>query len=153
MISDTKFNIVIYKPEIAMNVGNIMRTCACSNMVLHIIRPIGFPLGKDGLFGKNKRSSLDYNCQWYIYDNWDHFLSIKNQNNKYILVAITPHTKLTINHIPYNKNYILVFGRESDGFDDETHGFMDMLCSIPMAHNQRSYNICVSVALTISRWI
>ena len=148
MIIANKFNIVLYKPEIAMNVGNIMRTCACSNMVLHIIRPIGFPLGKDGLFGKDKRSALDYNCQWYIYNSWEDFLSI---TGRYILVGITPHTHLTIHAIPKNTNYILVFGRESDGFDDEAHEHMDMLCSIPMAPNQRSYNISISVAITISQ--
>lgn len=39
---NTKINIVLYEPEIAGNVGSIMRTCVAINAKLHLIEPLGF---------------------------------------------------------------------------------------------------------------
>ncbi|KAF5295684.1 hypothetical protein FQA39_LY12857 [Lamprigera yunnana] len=36
-------NIVLFEPEIAQNVGAIMRTCVAIDATLHIIDPLGFP--------------------------------------------------------------------------------------------------------------
>jgi tRNA (cytidine/uridine-2'-O-)-methyltransferase len=153
MININNLNIVLYKPEIAMNVGNIMRTCTCCGITLHLIEPLGFPMGSAGIFpsSKEKRSMLDYNCQWYKYSSWENFLSIIPNN--YLLVGITPHTNLIFNKINPKKNHILVFGRESSGFEDEIHNGLDVVGLIPMVLGERSFNICNSVSLTISHWL
>ena len=39
-----KLNLVFYHPEIPQNTGNIMRTCAGTDTVLHLIEPLGFSL-------------------------------------------------------------------------------------------------------------
>lgn len=153
MIHNNKLNIVLYKPEIAMNVGSIMRTCTCAGIVLHLIEPFGFPMGSYGLFpsSKEKRSMLDYHCQWYKYSSWHNFLSIIPKN--FILIGITPHSNLFIKNITPIFNHILVFGRESSGFEDEIHSQMDILAAIPMVLGERSFNISNSVALAISHWL
>jgi tRNA (cytidine/uridine-2'-O-)-methyltransferase len=38
-----KINLVLYEPEIAQNVGAIMRTAVAIDARLHIIEPLGFP--------------------------------------------------------------------------------------------------------------
>jgi tRNA (cytidine/uridine-2'-O-)-methyltransferase len=148
-------NIVLYKPEIALNVGNIMRTCACLNGTLHIIEPLGFPMGVDSIFptAKSKRTALDYSCQWIKYRSWEDFLNMMALFPQYKTVGITPHTNLSIYEIKPNTHHVLIFGRESDGFDDEAHGKMDLLASIPMAQGQRSFNVAISVAIALGRWI
>ena len=35
-------HIVLLEPEIPQNAGNIARTCAVTNSVLHLIKPLGF---------------------------------------------------------------------------------------------------------------
>ncbi len=35
-------NIVLVEPEIPHNTGNIARTCALTDTVLHLVRPLGF---------------------------------------------------------------------------------------------------------------
>ena len=49
-------HIVLYHPEIPQNTGNIMRTCAATNMVLHLIEPLGFSLDTKYV----KRSAANY---------------------------------------------------------------------------------------------
>ena len=144
-----KLNIVLFKPEIAMNVGNIMRTCSCLDLTLHLIEPFGFPLGKHGFFptSKDKRTAMDYECRWYKYNSWECFLKEIPSNGR--LIGITPHTSLKINEIKFKDNDILIFGRESDGFDDESHGQMNILASIPMAPHQRSFNVTTSIAIVL----
>ena len=54
-------NVVLLEPEIPNNTGNIVRTCAATGAVLHVIEPCGF-LWEDRYL---KRSGLDY---WDISD-------------------------------------------------------------------------------------
>ena len=49
-------SIVLYKPQIPPNTGNIMRLCTNTGFGLHIIEPIGFSLDAKSL----KRAKLDY---------------------------------------------------------------------------------------------
>lgn len=49
-------NIVLYQPEIPQNTGNIMRTCAGTDTMLHLIKPLGFRLDEKSV----KRAGVNY---------------------------------------------------------------------------------------------
>ena len=49
-------NIVLLEPEIALNTGNIGRTCAATKTRLHLIYPLGFSISEKAV----KRAGLDY---------------------------------------------------------------------------------------------
>ncbi len=49
-------NIVLVEPEIPQNTGNIVRTCAATGTVLHLVGPLGFSIEDKYL----KRAGLDY---------------------------------------------------------------------------------------------
>ena len=49
-------NVVLYQPEIPQNTGNIMRTCAGTNVLLHLIKPMGFKLDPKYM----KRTTVNY---------------------------------------------------------------------------------------------
>ena len=49
-------HVILFRPEIPQNTGNIGRLCACTNTRLHLIRPLGFSLSDRYL----KRSGMDY---------------------------------------------------------------------------------------------
>ena len=38
----TALRIALYQPDIAGNVGAVMRTCACLGIALDLIEPMGF---------------------------------------------------------------------------------------------------------------
>ena len=50
------FHIVLYQPEIPPNTGNIIRLCANTGSLLHLIRPLAFELDDTRL----RRAGLDY---------------------------------------------------------------------------------------------
>ena len=47
--------IALFQPDIAGNVGTILRTAACFGVPAHIIEPCGFPFGDAAL----KRAGMD----------------------------------------------------------------------------------------------
>lgn len=70
-------HIVLLEPEIPQNAGNIARTCAVTNSVLHLIKPLGFSVEDKYL----KRAGLDY---WKLldiryYENFEDFLRKESQ--------------------------------------------------------------------------
>ena len=49
-------HIVLVNPEIPPNTGNIARSCAATDSVLHLVKPLGFSIDDKSL----KRAGLDY---------------------------------------------------------------------------------------------
>ena len=50
------FHVVLYEPEIPPNTGNIIRLCANTGSMLHLVHPLGFELDDKRL----RRAGLDY---------------------------------------------------------------------------------------------
>jgi len=50
------FHVILYQPEIPPNTGNIIRLCANSGCLLHLIGPLGFDLDRKSV----RRAGLDY---------------------------------------------------------------------------------------------
>ena len=66
-------NIVLVEPEIPQNCGNIVRTCAATHSVLHLIRPLGFDISEKAV----RRAGLDYwsSVDVRVYDNLEDFFA------------------------------------------------------------------------------
>src|SRR5579864_7366641 len=50
------FHVVLVEPQIPPNTGNIIRLCANTGSALHLVRPLGFDLGRRAV----RRAGLDY---------------------------------------------------------------------------------------------
>ena len=72
-------HLVQYNPEIPQNTGNIMRTCAATDIKLHLIKPMGFSLDEKSI----KRSGANYvnEVDYTVYENWEEFVE-KNKGGK-----------------------------------------------------------------------
>ena len=64
-------HLVLYQPEIPPNTGNIIRLCANTGAILHLIHPLGFSLDDKKL----RRAGLDYSEFANIreYSSMEHF--------------------------------------------------------------------------------
>jgi len=137
-------NIVLYKPEIPQNTGNIIRLCANINANLHLIQPLGFSLNDRNL----RRAALDYYdlCNVYIHENFQEFL-ISNKASKIYLTDTK--AKNIYSSIKFNISDTFVFGSESKGIDKSILNEFDSDSKIyiPMFSNIRSLNICNSVSV------
>lgn len=140
-------NVVLVEPEIPANTGNIIRTCACTNTVLHLIEPLGFSMDEKAL----KRAGLDYHDLVNIkfYKNFEEF-EAKNKEGRFFLFS----TKSQKNHydVEYKENDYLIFGKETKGLSKEIlESYPKNMVRIPMLNEDRvrSLNLSNSVAIGI----
>lgn len=141
------FHIVLYMPEIPANAGNISRTCAVTDTVLHMIKPLGFSLEDRYL----KRAGLDY---WdlldvRIHENVDAFLRLHGKERLW-LVETTGSRRYDEAYYPDGSFFI--FGRETTGLPrDLLHSRRDCTVRVPMIPNPkaRSLNLSNTVALVL----
>lgn len=140
-------NVVLFEPEIPQNTGNIMRTCAGTDVNLHLIEPLGFKIDEKSI----KRCGVNYieYCNYKIYKNFDEFL--ENNKGKYYFFTRygkKPHTSFDFSDI--NENIYLIFGKESTGIPKEIlKNYLDCCMRIPMNSNIRALNLSNSVAIAI----
>ena len=138
-------HIVLLEPEIPQNAGNIARTCAVTNSVLHLIKPLGFSVEDKYL----KRAGLDY---WKLldiryYENFEDFCE-RNPNAK-IWMASTKARHIYAD-VTYGENDYIMFGKESAGIPEEILMAHEAnTIRIPMLEAARSLNLSNSVAIII----
>jgi tRNA (cytidine/uridine-2'-O-)-methyltransferase len=139
------FNVVLYQPEIPQNTGNIVRLCAATGCILHLIEPLGFSLHNRYL----KRAGLDY---WNLvdirkYDTLQEFFN-KCHGGKYFFVSIAGRRYYT--EFNYQPGDFFIFGRESTGLPQELLDENSGRCMrIPMLESARCLNLANSVAIVV----
>ncbi len=138
-----ELNVVLYKPEIPQNTGNVVRTCAALNARLHMIRPLGFSVDDKHL----KRAGLDY---WHMvkifyYDSLEEFLNAYPDGNH---VFITKKASKPYDQADFSGSLFLIFGRETTGLPDAVLSAHSEKCyRIPMQAEARSLNLSNAVAI------
>ena len=135
-------HIALYKPDIPQNTAAFIRLGACLNLKVHIIEPCGFNLN-DSRF---KRVVMDYmgNCKIFRYEGYEDFL--KKNKQKRIVLMTTKATRL-YHKFKFEKNDVLLFGRESAGVPEDLHKSIKDKVKIPMNKKTRSLNVAMSVAI------
>lgn len=143
-----KNNIVLYEPEIPQNTGNIMRTCAGTDTVLHLIEPLGFKMDEKHLV----RAAVNYvpNVDFIIYKNWEDFLSKNPGGKKYFLTRYGHKTPHMLKLDDPNETYYFIIGKESTGVPKEIlREYLEDCIRIPTNDKIRSLNISNVAAVCI----
>jgi tRNA (cytidine/uridine-2'-O-)-methyltransferase len=139
-------SIALYQPDIAGNTGTILRLAACLGLTVEIIEPAGFDLSDRSL----KRAGMDYlasvaltrHIDWRLFENW------RRDTGRRLILASTKAANV-YTEFPYEKDDILLFGRESAGVSDAVHEHADGRVQIPMVAGQRSINVAMSAAMIV----
>lgn len=134
-------NVTLFQPDIAANLGAVMRLCAGFNIPLAVIEPCGFPLSEKSL----RRAAMDYEPPGGLQrvTSWPDF------NPKGRTVLMTTKGAEPLSDFIFAPDDTLLFGRESAGVPDEVHAVSDARVIIPIASNARSFNLATSVAITL----
>ena len=79
-------HIVFVEPEIPPNTGNIARTCAATDTVLHLVEPLGFKIDDKSL----KRAGLDYwpYVKLEVHESLDAFMEKYGQGDRRLFLNI-----------------------------------------------------------------
>ncbi len=137
-------SLALYQPEIAGNVGAVIRLAACFNAPLHIIEPCGFPLSDKKL----KRASLDYGPEAQI-NRWADWAAFRSGINGR-LVLMTTKAQSGLYHTAFKAGDVLLFGQESAGVPADVAASVDLKSRIPMHQGMRSLNLGMSAAIALS---
>lgn len=141
-----KINIVLYEPEIAQNVGAVMRTAVAIDARLHLIEPFGFPYDERHLArpSANEYKKVDV----VLYDDWSDFEAKHPQTP---LFCLSRYGKKPISDFNFSKikgEVYLLFGRESTGIPKNIlRSNFETTFRLPMVKDARSLNLANTVGI------
>jgi tRNA (cytidine/uridine-2'-O-)-methyltransferase len=136
--------IALFEPEIAGNVGAVLRLGACLGAAVDLIEPMGFAWDDKRV----RRTAMDYidHVEIARHARFDAFRATVGARR---LVLFT--TKAT--QSPYDFRFlpddILLFGKESAGVPADVAGACDARLRLPMRPQVRSMNLATSAALAL----
>lgn len=139
-----EIDIVLFRPQIPQNTGNIVRTCSVTGATLTLIEPLGFSTSDRWL----KRAGLDY---------WEGVQMQKRADlESYLLETgrpfyfLTSKTKRTMWDVTIERDAHLVFGSETSGLPPELmEKYADRCITIPMIEGARCLNLATSVGIAL----
>ncbi len=140
-------HVVLFRPEIPQNCGNIGRLCAYTGTRLHLIRPLGFEIRDKYL----KRSGMDYwkDLDLALHDDWPAFNAAPGSPQRRWL--FTTHATRSYWDADFADGDALVFGNEGHGAPDWLHeeiGEARRITIPRFAENPlRSLNLATSVGI------
>jgi tRNA (cytidine/uridine-2'-O-)-methyltransferase len=149
MLYEPLLHVVLYKPEIPPNTGNIGRTCVATGAKLWMVKPLGFDIDEKA----RRRAGLDYweHLEWELLDDWN---SLPNQIASRLSTGrawfFSKRATKTYSDIIYQPGDMLVFGSESSGLPDVIfEQYPQQMVTIPMRSPVRSINLSAAAAVAM----
>lgn len=135
--------IALYQPDIAGNVGTLLRLGACLDVAVDLIEPMGFPWSDRAL----ARSGMDYAGKVAVrrHADWDAFLAAST--GRIVLATTTGAVPLTAAR--FARDDILLLGSEGAGVPADVHARADLRVRVPMRAGLRSLNVAVAGAMLL----
>lgn len=137
--------IALYQPEIAQNVGSIIRLGQCFDVPIDLIHPLGFIFNSKHL----KRAGMDYieKADVTHFDDVDQFLT---KNTEKRIVLFDTKGKTSLYDFQFSLNDVLLFGQESSGVPESIFNSISTTVYIPI--QGRSLNLAMSCAIVASHF-
>lgn len=137
------FNIILYQPEIPPNTGNIIRLCANTGAVLHLVEPLGFQLDE----ARVRRAGLDYAELATVrrHLNW---LEFRSAHPDMRIWAFSTRGKRRYDRAEFHDGDGLLFGPETRGLPSAIIQELGdtRILRLPMSDSSRSLNLSNTVA-------
>ncbi len=136
--------IALFEPDIAGNVGAVMRLAACLGAAVDLIEPMGFPWGEKG----QRRAAMDYGANLEIVRHAD-FASFAGRAPGR-LVLFTTRGAARLHDVAFAPGDTLLFGSEGRGAPDFVHDRADLRVRIPLRPGLRSLNLAVAAGIGLA---
>jgi tRNA (cytidine/uridine-2'-O-)-methyltransferase len=135
--------LCLFEPEIAGNVGAVMRLGACFGVPIDLIEPMGF----DWDDKRVRRTAMDY---------FDHVDVVRHPSFEAFraatpgrLILFTTKGDASPYEFSFHADDILLFGKESGGVPADVAELSDAKLRIPIREEVRSFNLATSAALAL----
>ena len=137
--------IALFEPEIAVNVGAILRLGACLGAAIDLIEPMGFEWDDRRV----RRTAMDY-IDHVVVTRHSSFDSFRKTVGEARLILLTTKADRSLYEAEFEPSDILLFGRESAGVPPEVASACDLKLKIPTAPGVRSLNLAMTAGIAAS---
>ena len=135
--------IALYQPDIAGNVGTILRLAACMGVAVDLIEPMGFAWSDRAL----ARAGMDYADAATVVRHVDWAAFAAQVDGRLVLLTTTGATPLP--DAAFRADDVLLLGSESAGVPGDVHARADLRVRVPMRDGMRSLNVAVAGAIVL----
>ncbi|HSX12699.1 MAG TPA: tRNA (cytidine(34)-2'-O)-methyltransferase [Rhabdochlamydiaceae bacterium] len=136
--------IVLFRPQIPQNTGNIVRLCANTGTELYLAERLGFSVTDRQL----KRAGLDHweGVPVFFLEDLMQFLLEREENFYFFSSKATP----LYTDIHYTGSDFLIFGSETFGMTEEFHTrWPEKFFTIPQREKSRCLNLANAVSIVL----
>jgi tRNA (cytidine/uridine-2'-O-)-methyltransferase len=134
--------VALFQPEIAGNVGTILRLAACMGVVVDLIEPMGFPWSDRA----RRRAAMDYEADIARHADWEAFAARVPGR----LVLFTTQGGVALPIARFEPGDTLLFGSEGAGVPADVHARADLAVRIPIRAELRSLNLAVAAGIGLA---
>lgn len=136
--------IALFEPEIAGNVGAVLRLGACMGVAVDLVEPMGFVWDDRRV----RRAAMDYIDHVSITRHAG-FDAFKNTIGGQRLVLFTTKSDQSPYDFSFAPDDVLLFGKESAGVPAAVAEVCDARLRIPMMPQVRSMNLASTAAMVL----
>ena len=135
--------LCLFEPEIAGNVGAVMRLSACFGVPVDLIEPMGFEWDDRRV----RRTAMDYIDHVEV-NRHPSFGDFQAATAGRIILFSTKGVSSPY-EFDFQSDDILLFGKESGGVPDAVAAKSDAMLRIPIRAEVRSFNLATSAAIAL----
>src|SRR3954454_11188404 len=136
--------IALFEPEIAGNVGAVLRLAACLGAAVDLIEPMGFEWNDRRV----RRTAMDYIDHVAIARHLG-FEAFRSAIGSRRLVLFTTKSRQSAYDFGFMADDVLLFGKESAGVPTAVADTCDARVRIPIRSAVRSLTVATSAALAL----
>lgn len=140
------FHVILFRPEIPPNTGNLIRLCANVGTTLHLVHPLGFAMEDRQL----KRAGLDYHELACVREHADLGECLGAVGAARVF-ALTTRATRSLYDAAFAAGDAFLFGPETRGLPEELLATFapEMRLRLPMRPGNRSLNLSNAAAVTV----
>lgn len=135
--------LALHQPDIAGNVGTILRLAACFGVPVDVIEPCGFPFSDRKL----RRAGMDYAADAEVRRHADWAAFAASATGRIVLLTTQGGTRLP--DARFERSDVLLLGSESAGAPAHVHEAAALRVRIPMKTGLRSLNVAVAAGIAL----
>ena len=135
--------LALFEPDIAGNVGTVIRLGACLGVPVDLIEPMGFPFGARAM----ARAGMDYAARAQVvrHADWAAFRAASAGR----LVLMTTAGAVPLWEASFRRGDVLLLGSESAGVPAHVHDAAALRVAIPTRPGCRSLNVAVAAGIAL----
>lgn len=136
--------LALHEPDIAGNVGTLIRTATCFGVAVDLIEPMGFPYSDRVL----ARSAMDYAAMAEVvrHADWDAFRAATRGR----VVLATTLGAVPLPEMEFRPDDVILLGSEGAGVPEAVHHAADIRVRVPMRAGVRSLNVAITGGILLA---